>query len=122
MTEFLKFRSITSTPAGELALGRGDVQIHPDEIAAFEYAGSMRASPTDPNRVHCTWVYMTSGVRFGIACSTDRLAARLGCAPRVSYKCGVCGTTDETRYQRCAHPGCPDGRDRSTKDGNAVPL
>ena len=28
------------------------------------------------------------------------------------YVCGVCGTTDPLKYQRCNHPMCPDGRDR----------
>ena len=28
------------------------------------------------------------------------------------YRCGVCGAIDPETYQRCYHPGCPDGRDR----------
>lgn len=28
------------------------------------------------------------------------------------YRCGPCGSTDPTRYTRCNHAGCPDGRDR----------
>lgn len=27
------------------------------------------------------------------------------------YSCPVCGERDTTAYQRCYHPGCPDGRD-----------
>ena len=29
-----------------------------------------------------------------------------------AYRCGACGTSDRQRYQRCNHPGCPDGRDQ----------
>jgi len=27
------------------------------------------------------------------------------------YQCGVCGSSDKTRWMRCEHPACPDGRD-----------
>lgn len=49
------------------------------------------------------------------AAETLALAKALGwkpqTEPRAPYRCGVCGTGDRTRWQRCDHPGCPDGRD-----------
>ena len=29
-----------------------------------------------------------------------------------NYSCGVCKTTDRTRYMTCNRPICPDGRDQ----------
>lgn len=30
------------------------------------------------------------------------------------YECGVCGSPSTTRYLRCNHPMCPDGRDQDS--------
>ncbi|QWY83327.1 hypothetical protein [Rhizobium phage RHph_X3_2] len=33
----------------------------------------------------------------------------------MNYRCGTCGTADPQQYQRCNHPGCPDGRDQARR-------
>lgn len=30
----------------------------------------------------------------------------------MAYRCATCGSSDLTRFMRCDHPGCLDGRDR----------